>query len=135
MNRGLAAAVGVAAVVVLILGFVALSTIDRGDPGAPSATPTTADITPSPDRTDAQVSPSPTDPLVSPTGQQMQASPSPVTQSPSPAPGTSPTPQPSPTSGAVAMTGPSVPQGLLWLGAIPLLIALLVVRSVLKPAD
>ena len=131
MNKGIATAVGVTAVIVIVLGFVALAAIEDGDPGAPSATPTTADISPSPERTFP--SPLAESPTVgtTPTGSPTQ--PGTATTAPpgtSPSPGTQPTPSPTSTASPdVAMTGPALPQSALWLGLVPLFMGALAARS------
>lgn len=129
MNWAIATVVGVLAVILIVLGILALAAIEDGDPGAPSAIPTTADISPSPERTvPGPLEESPTvgtTPTESPTQPGTATTAAPGT---SPSPGTQPTP--SPTSAPdVAMTGPALPQSALWLGLVPLFMGALAARS------
>lgn len=132
MNARVAGGLGVVIALLLISGIAALFLTDNQEPGAPTAIPTSDDLSPTPEDTFGSPFTSPS-PAFSPspfTG----ASPSPTDTfsqaqtSPTPTGGAVTTPSPSPTSDgtAVAMTGPGMNA---WIGIIPFGLGALTLRG------
>jgi hypothetical protein len=120
VNRGLAWAVGIAILVVLLLDVVVLVQGPRDGDGLAGPTPTVTELSPSPDLSPTDIFPteSPTIPESPTNGVTPQESP-PVTTSPTTTfPPTTPPTSPPPTEGkGVAMTGPPLPAAA---GIVPL---------------